>query len=318
MIFNISKNLTWLKNNPKIINGICRGIEREALRIDTHGNIANTNHHHKFGSALTHKWITTDFSESLLEFITPAHSNINYVLMILYDLHKYVVNNLESELLWPMSMPCYINNSKFIRIAKYGNSNIGLVKTLYRKGLKYRYGSLMQIIAGVHYNFSLPLTFWQSYSNIIDTDNKQTIASIGYLKIIRNYYRFGWVIPYLFGASPAICSSFLKNNNTNLPLRNVNSTLQYLPYATSLRLSTLGYTNHNNINNFTINFNSLKDYVNTLKKIINTPCLDYQKIGMFNNNCYLQLNTNILQMENELYLQIRPKCILSDNELLLD
>ncbi|MCV2528352.1 MAG: glutamate--cysteine ligase [Candidatus Lightella neohaematopini] len=318
MIFNISKNLTWLKNNPKVINGICRGIEREALRIDIHGNIANTNHHYKFGSALTHKWITTDFSESQLEFITPAHSNINYIFMILYDLHKYVVNNLESELLWPMSMPCYINNSKFIRIAKYGNSNIGLMKTLYRKGLMYRYGSLMQIITGVHYNFSLPLTFWQSYSNIIDVDNKQTTASIGYLKIIRNYYRFGWVIPYLFGASPAICSSFLRNKNTNLPLRSVNSTLQYLPYATSLRLSTLGYINHNNINDFTINFNSLKDYTNTLKKIINTPCLDYQKIGMFNNNHYLQLNTNILQTENELYLQIRPKCILSNNELLLD
>ncbi len=103
-----------------------------------------------------------------------------------------------------------------IELAQYGTSNIGRLKTLYREGLKNRYGALMQTISGVHYNFSLPMAFWQAWAEKDAESGKETISA-GYFRLIRNYYRFGWVIPYLFGASPAICSSFLQGKPTTLP-----------------------------------------------------------------------------------------------------
>lgn len=37
--------------------------------------------------------------------------------------------------------------------------------------------------------------------------------------LIRNVYRFGWLIPYLFGASPALCGSFLQGAGDGLPFQ---------------------------------------------------------------------------------------------------
>ncbi|MCK8322718.1 glutamate--cysteine ligase, partial [Erwinia amylovora] len=89
--------------------------------------------------------------------------------------------------------------------------------TLYRQGLKNRYGALMQIISGVHYNFSLPLSFWQAWAGVKDAESGKEAISAGYLQLIRNYDRFGWVIPYLFGASPAVCASVLQGQESTLP-----------------------------------------------------------------------------------------------------
>ncbi|PPI87750.1 glutamate--cysteine ligase [Candidatus Pantoea edessiphila] len=314
MLPDISNALSWLENHSYVLKNINRGIERETLRVKKNGSIATSKHPKALGSALKNEWITTDFAESLLEFITPVDNRIDYMLSFLTDIHCYVARILSNELMWPLSMPCNIKDISTIKLANYGKSNIGLMKTLYRKGLKNRYGAMMQIISGIHYNFSLPIAFWQEWANLQNLKNCKETISTGYLILIRNYYRFGWIIPYLFGASPAICSNFIKNNSTILNFETNNKDTLWLPYATSLRLSNIGYDN-NAQNILKITFNSLKEYSNTIKHALNTPLNKFVELGINDKNGKrTQLNTNILQIENELYSPIRPKCINRFNE----
>lgn len=312
MIPNISASLTWLEKHPNAIIGIQRGIERETLRITKDGNLSSTSHPNTLGSALTHPWITTDFAESLLEFITPVDNKIENSLNFLSDLHAYTLKNLDNEYFWPFSMPCFIGKEEDIQLAQYGHSNVGKFKTLYREGLKQRYGALMQTISGVHYNFSFPIGFWQAYLGIEDEVSGKDQISAGYLKLIRNYYRFGWVIPYLFGASPAICESFLNGKKTNLPFEYENN-LAYLPYGTSLRLSDLGYTSSAQ-SNLGMTFNDLDTYIAQLKHAITLKSPEFSEIGLEKAGKRIQINTNILQIENELYAPIRPKRVTKPNE----
>jgi len=309
LIPDVSQALSWLEKHPQVLKGIQRGLERETLRVNADGSLATTGHAAALGSALTHKWITTDFAEALLEFITPVEGDIDHMLTIMRDIHRYTARQIGDERMWPLSMPCYIKEGQEIELAQYGSSNIGRLKTLYREGLKNRYGALMQTISGVHYNFSLPMAFWEARNGSTDKDS----VSEGYFRLIRNYYRFGWVIPYLFGASPAICSSFLQGKPTTLPFEKTQNGMYYLPYATSLRLSDLGYTNKSQ-SNLGITFNNLQDYVVALKAAIKTPSEEYAKIGLQKEGKYLQINTNVLQIENELYAPIRPKRVTRSGE----
>ena len=139
-----------------------RGIEKESLRVSPEGSVALSPHPSGLGSALTNPYITTDFSEALLEFITPARDSIDECLQFLEAIHRFSYQHLENdELLWACSMPCPTGNLDDIPLANYGNSNVGRLKTLYRRGLSQRYGSLMQTIAGIHYNFSkYERNFW--------------------------------------------------------------------------------------------------------------------------------------------------------------
>jgi len=162
LIPDVSQALAWLEKHPQALKGIQRGLERETLRVNADGTLATTGHPEALGSALTHKWITTDFAEALLEFITPVDGDIEHMLTFMRDLHRYTARNMCDERMWPLSMPCYIAEGQDIELAQYGTSNTGRFKTLYREGLKNRYGALMQTISGVHYNFSLPMAFWQA------------------------------------------------------------------------------------------------------------------------------------------------------------
>ncbi|EKS1846668.1 glutamate--cysteine ligase [Cronobacter muytjensii] len=313
MIPDVSQALAWLTEHPEALKGIRRGLERETLRVTPEGELATTGHPESLGAALTHKWITTDFAEALLEFITPVDGDIDHMLTVMRDIHRHTARMLGDERMWPLSMPCYIKEGQDIELAQYGTSNIGRFKTLYRSGLKNRYGALMQTISGVHYNFSLPLAFWQAKCQVEDAGSGKEAISAGYFRLIRNYYRFGWVIPYLFGASPAICSSFLQGKPTTLPFEKTDCGMYYLPYATSLRLSDLGYTNKSQ-SNLGITFNDLHSYVAGLKRAIKTPSEEYAALGLKKEGEYLQINTNILQIENELYAPIRPKRVTRDGE----
>lgn len=314
MIPNVSKALSWLEARPNILRGLRRGIERETLRITPAGELAKSLHPDSLGKALTHPWITTDFAEAMLEFITPVDNNIEHVLAFLRDLHRYTARHLDHELMWPLSMPCFIERQDNIKLAQYGVSNIGRFKTLYREGLKNRYGALMQTIAGIHYNFSLPIEFWQALVDVKDAESGKDKISAGYFRLIRNYYRFGWVIPYLFGASPAICGSFLHGKARHLPFEKTAKGTYYLPYATSLRMSDLGYTNKFQ-SDLKITFNDLSTYVAGLKLAIKQTSPEFTKLGLYNKDGkHLQLNTNILQIENELYAPIRPKRVLIGDE----
>ncbi|MDP5032659.1 MAG: glutamate--cysteine ligase [Paraglaciecola sp.] len=286
---------------------IKHGVERETLRVNPNGGLAQTPHAKSLGSALTHDFITTDFSESLLEFITPPETSADLTIAQLQDVHKYTLSKIGQEMLWPMSMPCFITSEDEIPLAQYGTSNIGKMKTLYRQGLKNRYGSMMQAISGVHFNFSLPDSFWQEWIPKCSGEvaNKDTISA-AYFALIRNYRRFCWLLPYLYGASPALCSSFIKNKATTLPFNTLGKGTYYLPYATSLRMSDLGYTNSAQ-SGLAVCYNDVSTYIKSLRCAINKPSATYEKFASKKDGQYQQLNANVLQIENELYSPIRPK-----------
>ncbi|MGP8291679.1 glutamate--cysteine ligase [Vreelandella zhanjiangensis] len=292
-----------------------RGVEKEGLRVDAQGHIAQTPHPSALGSKLTHPHITTDYSESLIEYITPVYSQPREALAFLSDLHTFTYQHLDQEWIWPGSMPSRLSGNDSIPIADYGTSNVGTMKHVYRKGLDVRYGRIMQAIAGVHYNVSLPEDMWHALremegaSNIPFNDYRST----RYFGLIRNFRRHSWLLLYLFGASPAIDKSFLPEGNVPEKLQALNDDTFYAPYATTLRMSDLGYQNKVQ-SQLKICFNSLSNYVNTLRHAISSPWPDYQKLGVNEGGDWQQLNANILQIENEYYSDIRPKRVAKHNE----
>lgn len=306
MIPDVSKALNWLEKHYTILQGIQRGVERETLRILPDGTLSKSPFPNKIGAALTHPWITTDFAESMLEFITPVNTNIDYMLTFLRDLHRYASVNIGDEMMWPLSMPCFVANEDDIILAQYGKSNEGRFKTTYREGLKNRYGAMMQTISGVHYNFSLPMAFWQARDGVKNSEEGKAVISEGYFRLIRNYYRFGWVIPFLFGASPSMCSSFIQDPQKAKAFIEQTNGNCYLPYATSLRLSDIGYTN-NAQKQLGITFNHLETYAEGLKRATQTKSPEFAKLGIKVDGHYRQLNDHVLQIENEFYAPIRPK-----------
>ena len=296
------------------LTGIGRGIEREALRVLKEGKLSEQGHFNNLGSALTHPYITTDYSETLLEFITPVSHSPEQAIDQLRDIQKYVFSEIDGELLWPMSMPCFVEDEEQIQIAQYGKSNIGKMKTVYRQGLKNRYGSMMQVIAGIHFNFSFSKAFWQSLQHIKqDTQPLNEFISSQYFSLLRNYKKYCWLIPYLFGSSPAICPSFLQNKPTNLPFKKSKLGYLYLEHATSLRMSDLGYTNSEQ-SALRICYNNLETYVDGVQSAISLASDKFAKIGVKVNGEYQQLNANVLQIENELYAPIRPKRVAESGE----
>ncbi|WP_076542986.1 glutamate--cysteine ligase [Shewanella sp. UCD-KL21] len=294
--------------------GMVRGIEREALRIESSGHLAMDSHPQKLGSALTHSRITTDYSESLLEFITPVNTNIDTLLEGLTQTHAYSVKNMNGQTLWPVSMPCYVGDEKDIPIARYGSSNNGQMKTLYRKGLTHRYGALMQIIAGVHFNFSVSEQLWDSlYERTDKSVSRCEFISESYFGMIRNYRRLVWVLPYFFGSSPALCGSFIKDKAVGFDFKKTGKGTLYLPYATSLRMSDLGYTNKEQ-ERLNISYNSLPEYLQGVGEAIRMPSASFEKIGVKVDGEYRQLNSNVLQIENEFYSPIRAKRVTKAGE----
>ena len=291
----------------QVLRGITRGYERECLRVDGAGRLAQTPHPLGLGSKLTHPWITTDYSESLLEFITPPSQDPEYPLRFLRDIHRYVAAQLDGEVMWASSMPCMLGQDKDIPIADYGSSNAARFKYVYREGLSLRYGRKMQAIAGAHYNWSLPEDFWRALKDCCrGADNLQDYVSARYFGLVRNFLRFGWLVPYLFGASPALCESFLQGQPSDLPVLMPGT--RFGPYATSLRMSDIGYHNRAQAN-LNVSVNSLAEYTQALEVAIRTPDPFYEEIGVREGEHWKQLNANLLQIESEFYSAMRPKRI---------
>jgi len=313
--FNFKQHLAIFSQQPESIMGFGRGIERETLRVKPNGQLSQHGHPYSFGSALCHSTITTDFAESLMEFITPVAKDTQQLFGYLNDIHHYVAKNLDNdEALWPMSMPCYVEDQNKVELAQYGSSNVGQMKTAYRQGLKNRYGSMMQIISGVHYNFSLPEAFWDTWAVAQQSPlSGKDAQSAGYMGLIRNYLRYGWVIPYLFGASPAICKSFLQGKETGFDFKEMGKGTIYLPYATSLRLSDLGYTN-NAQSSLNVCYNHLDGYLSSVREALNKKSPEFAELGVKKDDKYIQLNNNLLQIENELYASIRAKRVQKGEE----
>lgn len=292
------------------------GIERESLRVERNGRLALTPHPKTLGSALTHSSITTDYSEALLEFITDALPDSAQTLAQLEEIHRFTVAHLDQEVLWSPSMPGHLPKEEQIPIAQYGSSNIGQLKHVYRKGLAVRYGKTMQCIAGIHYNFSLPDSIWALLRRAEgDTSSQQDYQSARYIGLIRNFRRYSWLLMYLFGASPALDISFLRGRSHQL--ETFDEDTLYLPYATSLRMSDLGYQSSAQAG-LTPCYNDLSSYTDSLRRAVSTPYPDYEKIGIKKDGQWLQMNCNILQIENEYYSTMRPKRITQDGERPVD
>jgi glutamate--cysteine ligase len=295
-----------------LLYGGLKGIEKESLRIAADGSLSMLDHPLGLGSALTNRYITTDFSEALLEFVTPAFETTWEALHCVCDIHQFTYSQLGDEMLWPASMPCWIPEDDKIPLARYGSSNVGQMKTIYRRGLGYRYGRQMQTIAGVHFNYSVPQQFWEAYQDILGDDSSvDDFRSEQYLGLIRNFKRMGWLVLYLFGASPALCKSFAGGNAA--AMKSFDDETYFEPYGTSLRMSDLGYSNQNQ-SRIHISLNSLDAYMRDLGKAIETPEPSYEAIGVKVDGHYRQLNANLLQIENEFYSPVRPKRVAESGE----
>ncbi|MDB5891684.1 MAG: glutamate-cysteine ligase [Polaromonas sp.] len=275
-----------------------RGIEKESLRAQPGGGLALTPHPQALGSALTHPSITTDFSESQLELVTAAHTSVDAALEQLTQIHQFTyqaMRALGDEMLWVSSMPCGLPTDETIPIGRYGSSNVGRAKSVYRMGLGHRYGRRMQTISGIHYNWSLP-----------------EVTSAEYFSLIRNFRRQAFLLLYLFGASPAVCSSFL--NGREHELQKLNASTMYMPHGTSLRMGRLGYQSDAQAS-LAVSYNSLDGYGASLQDALTRPYPPYEKVGIRNpGGDYNQLATTLLQIENEFYGTIRPKRVINPGE----
>lgn len=287
-----------------IVAGMRRGIEKESLRITADGHLSQKDHPAALGSALTHPSITTDYSEALIELVTPTFASPQDALEHLDELHRIVYHHIPDELLWVNSLPCLLGDESSIRIATFGTSNIGKMKHAYRRGLELRYGRKMQTIAGIHYNISMPSDFWMRLGED-PAAGRADAASSGYMAGIRNFHRYCWLLFYLFGASPAACRSFFDGKDAP-GLAALGTHTQYGRYATSLRMSNIGYRNPVQ-SEIRIDHNSVAGYIETLRKNTITPYPAYVEMGVKVDGEYIQLNPNLLQIENEYYSVVRPK-----------
>lgn len=277
------------------LRGIRRGIEKESLRSLSGGALAATPHPKALGSALTHPHITTDFSESQIELITGVHVGIEDCLEELRRVQNYTLASMGEEMLWVSSMPCGLPADDAIPLGQYGSSNVGQAKTVYRSGLGYRYGRRMQTISGIHYNWSLP-----------------DVSSQDYFALIRNFRRHAFLLLYLFGASPAACSTFVQGRNHSL--QELHPGTMGLPYATSLRMGRLGYQSDAQ-SALAVSYNSLEGYAGSLHQALTEPYAPYVDIGVRNaDGSFKQLATSLLQIENEFYGTIRPKRVIFQGE----
>ena len=289
--------------SPERLRGMRRGLEKESLRSQPDGRLALTPHPAALGSALTHPHITTDYSESQLELITGVHASVESCLAELQEVHQFTLRSLRAqggaagdEMLWASSMPCGLPTDETIPLGRYGSSNVGRAKSVYRMGLGHRYGRRMQTISGIHYNWSLP-----------------GVGNAGYFSLIRNFRRHAFLLLTLFGASPALCSSFVEGREHGLQPLGSSGSL-HMPHGTSLRMGRLGYQSDAQAS-LAVSYNGLEGYAASLHDALTRPWPAYEAVGVRNpGGDYNQLATTLLQIENEFYGTIRPKRVIHQGE----
>lgn len=315
MADTLGASLAAIGGRPELA-ALRRGIEKESLRLARSGELAQTPHPQALGSPLTHPRITTDFSEAQLELITGVRDSADAVLRELADIHRFVAAGIDGELLWAASMPCILGGEESIPVARFGTSNAGRSKTVYRMGLVHRYGRMMQTISGIHYNFSVPDALWAPLAAQRGEDAGQDFRNRAYFGLIRNFRRHSWLLIYLFGASPAVCRSFLPRAGAGLEA--LDEGTLHLPHATSLRMGRLGYQSDAQ-SSLHISYNSLPHYAGTMREALTAPYPPYEAIGVKSpDGEYRQLSTALLQIENEFYGAIRPKRRARSGERPLD
>jgi glutamate--cysteine ligase len=239
--------------------------------------------------------------------VTPTFEDSDALCSYLDDLHRFVYRHVGEELLWGASV-CAVAGEDDLPIARYGRSHAGLFKTVYRRGLRTRYGGVMQAIAGVHFNYSFPVAFWPLYADVLESrDSGSAFVSARYFDLLRNFRRYGWLVSWLFGASPALDTSFLGGRGAS-GLEPLDPHTLAGRAATSLRMSTIGYRNRTgNAADVEVSVNGLPQYLADLQHAMRTPHAPFAALGVCVDGEYRQINANLLQIENEYYSPIRRK-----------
>lgn len=308
------------KENTHLLLSGKWGLEKESLRVNPDGSLALTPHPKSLGSSFSHPYITTDYSESQLELITPAYKTVEEAYYFLEQLHLFVLNNISGEKLWPLSMPCHLPDSENIPIAYYGESQEAKQKEIYRRGLARRYGKKMQMICGLHYNFSFSddlLGFLYKKSD--QTMEFQDFKNKAYFALARNFLRYRWLLVYLLGASPVVDESYRSEVIKSLDAfgdDDCRGSSYHKENAISLRMSKYGYSNTRQTN-VRVSYDSLEQYISDLRKALHTKDERYTKIGLHKDGEQIQLNDNLLQIENEYYTPIHFKQHLENRETML-
>jgi len=300
-------------NKSRLLSEGNFGVEKESQRITSSGDLALTPHPSIFGDKAENSRITTDFSESQIEMVTPQLKTVEEVYQTLKEINFEVQNGIKHELLWPLSMPPRLPDEEQIPIARFSDSKEGRDKEVYRNGLVLRYGKKMQMISGIHYNFSFSEEMIDYlYEQFGEGEEKQAFIDSMYFALTRNFLRYRWVLIYLFGASPFCDSTYYSVIRKELKVVqkccpaccDVIDTFNQ--YATSLRVSRFGYSNTLQ-RKYNVYYNSLEEYILKLQKMMAAKSTKYLKLGLHKEGTQIQLNGNILQKESEFYSSIRVK-----------
>lgn len=267
------------------------GIEREGLRCEISGKLALTPHPEVFGEKLRNPYITTDFSESQLELITPAMDTLEQTYDFLSELYDIAVMEIGDEYIWPQSMPCIIPEDKKIPIARFCKCPPGVDAESYRQKLMLKYGGKKQLVSGIHYNFSFKESLIQklhtAYAPQLDT---KSFKNSLYLKVTRNYLRYRWLIIYLLGSTSTMHETYVEACGKQL--KKISSDSFSSDGALSYRNGDCGYQNKTAI---FPNYDSVGEHIASLERFIKEGTIESHK---------------------ELYSQIRLKA--KDNGNLLE
>lgn len=249
------------------------GVEREGLRVDQIGKLSEKPHPVIFGYKMCNPYITTDFSESQLELITPAFSSTKETYKFLNALYDIVSMELEDEYLWPQSMPAIIPEDKDIPIAEFCGCEEGKIAREYREELLLKYGGKKQLISGIHYNFSFNENIIKKlYENSDKNSDYKTFKDNIYLKVTRNYLRYRWLLIYLLGCTSVVHESY--NEDCVKELNEISKDSFSNEGALSYRNSECGYKNK--IDLFP-SYDSVGEYVNSINKFIDEDFIDSHK-----------------------------------------
>lgn len=241
-----------MKRLDKNILAARMGLEKESLRVDRRGRLAQTSHPFPDDAELD-----VDFSGNQLEFVTDVCDSADEVWEALRRLHGKAARVLEKretgpEYLWPFSNPPYVQAEGENPPMEFCGEKAW--KTAYRNHLRDRYGTQLMLYSGIHFNLSFPEKFWEAISAIGDAGEKRRSADAAYLNLAAWTTRYAWLIVYLFAASSVLDESyFCPGKKDGTPC---------LKYA-SPRSSEIGYWNDFEP---VLDYRSLEGYVDSILK----------------------------------------------------
>ena len=246
------------------------GIEREVLRVDSHGRLAKTPH----PFPPENKQITVDFAEAQSELITGVHSSPTEALEELEALQSQLESSLGDELLWPFSLPGFWAAGEQVQVAQFGGEPSWEDQRQYRQLLAKQYGAARQTLSGIHLNYS----FGPGH------------PGSDYFALARNFLRFGPILTYLLAGSPWLGAEYQRQLALGRPREAARGEVCGSRTA-SVRQGPLGYSlAEATAKVIDVRFDSLEEYLQKLGRALNS-----------------EDGASVLAHEREFYSPVRPK-----------